>query len=691
MARQKKQDQPVATTAGVPATTAAVAEQPVAAATEQAAPVTPTTPTNTEQVATAQQEVAEIIAANPAPLPVVIDQDKDSIFLTEDQVVTDHFENPRGETEELAVTQMVRNLQDNGQIQNISVGAMITDGVYSGKFPVCAGWTRTEAYRRMVYSPLISRFNKDNELTSTMTGFLLVTNPKHREIVSKVYAEDLAKNRQKFKLRVKVHQDVKTAADAFKISVYENVIRNDMSLFRQVQAADDAIVKYGLKPKEAAAMLDATAGEISQNQKVNKLLPALREKLVTPDPGEQMSESDLVKLAEDVKTLTNELERRMKLNPRSPLTAKFSNLREFAYRVITKEGEEPRLTRPQIMQFLCDLVGADPTTHKLLNKGEAPHKNYTLFVKEMAAAEELNKKQKELAAQPATPAAADGTTPAPAVAADGTAIPAGTTPAQEQAGTGTVEELAKAQASGAAEAAALNVGATVAPAPAGTPAPAQSSVATALSMSAEELEHVDTDSPLPDDGPEDTTPAGQKKAKTGAAPVQQFNIKTPDRIHKIGLEQAALALQDQDEEQVLNSFWTAAVAGSAATAFEVLGMDEKYKRWNDAILKYVESMEVYLGELEQFAKTAGAKAGLKPPQGLVRPRFTVEGETVDDAFAEGTDGLDDDAELPDETGEPSDDDLAEIEAMDIGMGDDEEDLESLQALVGKEGEVTDEV
>jgi hypothetical protein len=611
-----------------------------------------------------------------------------------DELDSTVYENPRGEMLESEVVKMQHSLKQHGQLSSVLVARIEN----SALFAVVAGYTRTEAQTRNVHAPLIHKWNDEKGLKGPAEpGFLVVSNPDHRKIVREAYPEDYAKQRDKddHKLQVFVDTTVKTQGDARLKSFVENFVRSDMSLMAEIMAIEKMISVDGRKASEIAKQIKSSEPAISQMRKVGRLPAYLRELLVTPDKGEVIAEAELTKIKEDTKVLVDELERRLGLKKNEEQAVSFSHVREFAARIIVKEPkagepEEARdLTRVQIMELLCWLVGANEKTHKFtttnsVGLSQQPAEQYGLFMARMKRAEQDTQKRREGKGDAATPA----------------------TPPADGSATGSVEGLAKTQADAnatpttpatptatapvstgnpAAPVAKADDGTTPADAPKGAAADAAAAAeenadaGLGASSIAAELVGADAANLVDDDLEPGVAPeakvAGEKRTSVQAAPTATVKVKDANIILSMANTYAEQALELAGEAEAnKNCGLLTAALGCAAFGYEVLGMTDKQKQYEDARDAYSEALELYILGLEEYA-TAAAKKKPAKPFDMTRPMPQLEAAA--DAFIADATGPTDEI--------PSLDGLADDDFQDE-VGPSTEDLEALARETGTDGE-----
>ena len=598
------------------------------------------------------------------------------------------FKNPRGEMLEKNVILMQHSLKHHGQISSIAVSKI--EG--SAKLGVNAGWTRTEATIRNVHDPLIRKWNEEHGIkTASEPGWMMVSNPDHRKIVREAYPEDYLKHRDRDenKLYVIVDPKVKTAGQAFMKGFIENTARTDMSLVAEINAIETMIGEYGYKQGEVARATKISDTQVSLMRKIGRLPAFLRTLLITPEAGEVIPEAELTKLKEDVTVLMDEFERRLALPKDDEEMLSYSHCREFAGKVMAKdkkadakegEGEEKEstrsLTRVQVLDLLCWLVGANDKSHKL--NAKTPPEQYPLFMSRMKRYEQATAAKREgkgEAVAPATPttdagsavgavdglakAQADATTPAtpatPAVSSGNAPAVAPATPATTPVSDGTTAADGTVTPTAAADEENADANITNSDIAAGLVG------ADAANLADDDIE------------PESLTPAGQKSTKVQSAPLAGVKVREANVILNAinTLVEQAMELAGEGEANK-NMVLVGAALASASFGYEMLGMDDKQKEFAEAANNYAESVELYILGLEAFAEKAAKSNGRKiTPFDMQRPLPVVAG--MEDEFGD----------LQDESG-PTDEDLSGMETED-SLATDLADTADLEASLGDGG------
>jgi len=597
---------------------------------------------------------AQVIERTSAP---------NSFVVHVDELDPKHFANPRKQMLESAVQEMQQSLRIHGQGQEIQVARIPNSALLA----VVAGYTRTEAQTRNVFTPLILKWNKDKGLKVGEENFLLVNNPAHRAIVKDAYPEEYAaqRNDEKNKLRVVIDPKVTTAGQARIKAGVENFHRTDMPLQDQFDLINDLIDVDGFKANEVSKQLKKSEATISQMRKSAKIAPKLRSILVTPDEGETMSESDLTSIKENAKVMVDEFERRLSLPRDNAEAISFSHVREFAPNVVV-EGKLPML-RKHYDELLCNLIGMN-SKHKL-ESGKSPEV-YALWLARMKAFMEETKAKREGKA-------------APVAASDKPAASEGPKAGSGEVGevTGTVEGLAEQQvSSGKAAEATVTPTATATPATpvvAATPdinAPAVTASPATPAPKAPDNADIDLKigalvggGDVTDTDVEPVGPAGQKSAKTQTAPIVGIKLKDVNTIlgatKAFAIQAAEEEGEDEDDRKV---GLVAGALASAAFGYEMLGMSDEKAKMDEAYDDYVEKLEQYILGLELYAEQAVKTKGnkLKPFDG---ERPLVQLTEAEDAFGDAADAEG-----------PSDKDLAELdEESDDASAEDEAALDSL--------------
>lgn len=610
--------------------------------------------------------------------PVIANADRKiepgSFLVQVDLLDSTAFKNPRRKITEAAIQKMRHSLKQFGQLQNLLVVQL-----ESGKLGVIAGYTRAEAFTQNVYEPLVQRYNKEHALDAPdkTEQRLQVSNPVHRDMVAAKYPEDFAKEKAKphNQVYVKIDPNVTTPAQARVRSFSENVDRTDMPLMDELMAIEDFIEVDGFKAAEVAKILKKSPSAVSQYRRAFKLPSALRERLVTPDAKEEISESDLVKLKEDAKTLVDELELRMNLDKNDPLAVSLSHVRELSQRVVFENKAEDfqyPLSRQQLVELVCALVGADPKSRKLIAK--KPAENYTLWMANMKNAEAITAKRREKEA-------AGETTTEEGVEPTATETQAVSTAAAGET-TGTVEGLAAQQDAGVstgnktdagttgAVAAEANADAVVkgtetmaAPAAKGE-GTADVTTATAAALVGADPDSLDDDEEMPEEV------SGATGRKTKASPLASVKVKEPNVILAAINQFKEMALAEETDEQDKSLSLTVSALASAQFGYEVLGLDDEAAKLREVNALFIEEFDAYVNELEAFAEKAGKKAKMKFE--LERPIPMLEAD--EDASETGDSDVDPDA-------------LAALEGLDDGDSDiNAEDEASLEGLIGSDDE-----
>jgi len=619
-----------------------------------------------------KKTMSELSTGNPAPAPIadpnavasapvpetvkvqVIERtvSPNSFVVTVEDVDPTFYKNPRKVMLESAIQEMQHSLRTHGQGQEVQVAKI--DG--SALLGVFAGYTRTEAQTRNVYSPLITKWNKEKNVAAGDPSFLLVSNRDHRALVKNAYPEEFKKelNKEGNKLRVIINDNVKSPGQARMLAAVENFHRTDMPIQDQVDTIEDLIAD-GYKAKEVATKLKKSEGTISQFRKIAKISGKLTDILTTPDDGETLTEADLTSIKELAVHQVEEFNKRLGLARDDMQAIPFSHAREFATRVVVDGGVLP-LRRKHYDELLCNLIGMDPKSHKF-QKDKSPE-NYGLWLAKMNnfAAETTAWREGKGKPQAASDAPVDG------AKAEG----------EVGATTGTVEGLAAQQVStGNTDAAATTPttdaktpATTTAQAPAGdgstTPTAPKADVVTdakIAEMTGGSASDIDDDVE-----PEDQQPAGAKSTKSQIAPSATLKVKDANTILGSTKTYAAQAQEEGEATEDDRSLGRIAAALGAATfGYEMLDDVENHDRYLTATETYVEALENYILALETYAEQAAKGKGKPKPFDGERPTLVIEMPEGEDAFAGA--GADDKGipELDGDEDELADDNAADAE------------------------------
>lgn len=595
--------------------------------------------------------------------------DTDAIVVTVDQLDPDYFPNPRQHRGEKDVVDMMHSLKDEGQLQPV-VGAMV-----EGVLRVVAGYTRTEAFNRNVYNPLILKWNKENSLSGE--NALMVSNPKHRAMMARAYPDDFDREKKKpaNMIRVTLKTDVTTKAQAFAKAVAENEIRNNMVLFDRIAAMVHMTDVLHQKGKDVAGVFRISEAQISNFKRVWRMKDLLVETMTTPEPGETFAESDLVKVKEAARELHEALIGRMKTLPDQEIHVSISHLKELAARVLTKDDEKRPLTRGQIMEAVCHLVGANEKTFKIIGQdagkernpfGDKAPMNFGAFVTWLKDAAEETKARREGKVPAKEQAAADAATAAAKQATDAAA----------GSQTGTVEGLAAQQQAAVSTGKTGVAGSAEVAAALATDADAEAEAAEAnadvsLTDKAASLVGADAKAVKEAAGDDEEVQAGTNR-RIQQAPISRAKLKELDVIHSAVLTLVSMAQEEESEDTEVSLASIAANLAAASFGYDMLNLAPERKIVDGVLAEYSSAMDDYVGALEDYCEEAQKKAKGMKPFALERPTCPVLEGLVSDAGDKDDDDVvddDDEEELPE-----GQDDSEEPEGSD-DEGDDEDDDE----------------
>lgn len=603
--------------------------------------------------------------AAPPVTPQAVPQIAPGSFLvTVDQLDPDVYDNPRlaggSSLPEDSINELRHNLKTQGQLQNIGV---LPSPKGDGKYAVYFGWSRTEAFIRNVFEPLIDKWNKEKGLESTAAEYLVVTNKNHLEIVRAAYPAEFEKEKNKphNKVYVKIDSELDAAnkGAVYVKGVAENTVRKNMTLWQEINALNNLVDNLNYTAKNAGAVLKLSPTVVSLKRKISKLPTVLGNVLITPDAGEVLAEADLVKLKEGSKKLIGELVRRMNLMEGDLESISYSHAREFAARVVKDEKETRSLTRLQIMDRLCALVGANPKTFDLIGakeikvgehgdkvfKSTKSPENYTVWITTMKTYEEEN----EARAKAAISGVAATETPPTSAELAATVEAQGST-------TGTVEGLAATQV-GTQQSPPVSTGNVEAVAPSTAASEANADVKLAQPTTAATAASImgGTAADLDDDV--DESPTGLKSTKTSAAPTLQVKVKEA-HIILAAVETFKVSLQEiaTDEHSEASMAQVATFLGQICFGYQMLGMDREYQQYQGALIEYSEQSEQYTVAAENLLEAKKIK-------------FTQERPTVPELVFEGVGPAEPLAGLAEETAD--DDEIDEIPGTDQALDDEE--------------------
>lgn len=582
-------------------------------------------------------EMSEATVTEPtvvdAPAVIVhtpIVADPNTFLVTVDQLDVDKFKNTRTEMVESKVLQMRGSIKESGQWQNIGVSRLD-----NGMFAVVYGYTRTEAFTRNVYEPLINKWNSDNNVRSADAGFLVVTNPQHREMARKAYPEEFEKqkNKPQNKVLIRIDETVVDDLTAKLANIGENILREDFCLLDLLDGITELAVKYNMSGKDIAKRYKVTDAQVSVLRKVRKVPDALLNLIATAKAGpdgkmEEITEADLVKLKEDASVLVSEILRRMALPKEERETIPVSHLKELAARIVKDDATEIPLTRVQIVEAACKLAGADSKTRKLI-KGKESY-NFTLFRAELQTQEAEWNKRKEAHAKgevlPEGTVAVPPAQPSEAGTVDGLAADQ----AASQAPVNTVNP--ETPATGTTEAAVANVGTEVAQAgDASAGQPSESKVDELLGVTG------DPDEEFTDE----QAAVGAKSTKTIIAPEARIKMKSPDLILSSVRTFISTLAEEQDEnEEERPAGIIAGCLQATAFGYEMLGMDDERKKAEKVNAEYIDNLEIYITGLEEYAEECFKKSKGMKPFGLQRPDVSMS-ELLTDVDLDDDDDDDD--------------------------------------------------
>lgn len=617
------------------------------------------------------EDTATVAAPEVTPVVIQDARDDNSFLVTIDRIDSDHYKNPRTVRKDTAVTDMISDLDEQGQIHPIS-GKMLP----SGKIGVMAGFTRTEAFWRRVCKPLIKKWNDEHELSGT-AKMLMVANREDRELVIKAYPEEFntEKNKPKNKIAVKL-MSAKDETEAFLISYGENAVRTEMCIFDDIGSMMHMLNELKMKGKEVANRMKVTPGQVSALKKVWRLTTDLEAVMITPEPGESFVESDLVKLKESAKILCDVLVNRMKLLPDNNVYVPISHLKQLSavtwVRDAEETGDERIISRKQLIELVCQLVGADPKTMRVTGYnptdeskpnlvGNNPPPNFGVFVHNCKTAEEIAKKKK-------SGAMVDESTAA--VAEDVAAInAAATSPAADGAVSGTVEVLAAAQKvaeAGAtgnavqpktyAETQAEAAAAAKKPDGSSEAAVANADVVVTANKAASILGVDAADIPTDDDVEVELSDVTNRKVQR--APIENVKPKDPNVVLQAIQTFADMATQDEEIDTDKNLAATALNLGAVVMGYDMLGMSKQKTNAEVKAQQYCVDLQTYISNLEEYAEVsfqqftkAGGK-GLKP-FALEAPTFSKSdlNGPLDDVYADDSEEAGDedtDADYPED-------------------------------------------
>ncbi len=591
-------------------------------------------------------------------------KDKNALIVSIDEIDASVYKNPREKFSDAALSEMQLSIANEGQKQNI-LGTFWHHGVKKNKLAVYAGWTRYEAITRNTYAPLIKKWNEmfpDN--------LLHVGNPEHRRLVRErfpdSYKEEAEKDRNQ--VRITFNDNVRDEYTALVGSILENRVRTDLTMLQNMNALE-RLCNAGMKAKDIASSWGISEPQVSNMRKCRQIPDVLREVLTTPDSGENFSDSDLAKLKEKVGLLCDELVRRMDIDPKSTkdqdVQVSISHLKEFAGKVMPKKDSKMPISRQQAMDLLCGLVGADPKT--LVINQKKPPTNYGIWCSTMESyvAETKARRDAELKKEFSKETSE--------------------TEAQEGSGTGTIDGLVAQQATATEEITIatpeVSTGNSVAemPAPAVSEDEAVASELNAAATISNMIGDIEVD--------ESVSMKGIKSTRTQQAPSAQVKVKETSLILSRANSYLEIAVKDEEEEQTKNLGMIAGSIAAAAFGYEMLSMTEIAKGADDAYVEYAENLELYISALEEYANNAqGAVLNGKKlkPFGLARP--TVDVATLGDAASMiglSPEDDEDDGEGSDNVWEEDDEDVEVDDILD-GVGEDSEDLASLEGMVGSE-------
>jgi len=582
---------------------------------------------------------------------VTLQNDSQSFLMNVDQLDTTYFENPRKNVRGGHIDTLENSINQNGLLQPVVLGRKP-----DGTFAVFAGWCRTEAFRRMVYRPLIDKYNKENGLPYEERLFL--NNLDDCQTAAMAYPEDHRKHLQDKMIRVTIDNDAKDS-DCYQKSVAENNDREDLTLSEKLDAIETMITKFNMKAGHVAKKIfRISEPKLSQMRKCTRMLNKIGELLAKPSDGEQFTEQQISDLQQDAELIVQELHHRIDIpkgNEGFNLSVSFSHLRELSGVILEDDAGESKLSRARAFDLVSSLVGWNVKARKFKSPDSEGHskeeaKIYGIFK------EEIEGGVKETAAE------RDAKKNPPPQAPVSPSIDS----LVEGAATGTVSGLAIQQ-----------ISAAIPPTAADTAAELNAGVV---------VGGVDISS-LDDDDTEPTPTAvndGMKSGKTSVAPIYTaYKLKSTELIKDmISTYQESLKLQisahDEGDLAIRRRGDLITSMAAIAILWDILGEKKKSAEMNGKVDEYSELLELYFQEIEAKINTAVSDKSkgfsgynLKDQEpALDLPIAVLDLDSIELSSIEGEEeGYE---EEDDEDDEDEDDDSPDV---DWGENDDDEDDE----------------
>lgn len=309
-----------------------------------------------------------------------------------DQLRVDIHRNPRLFMTSEHVGTLMQSIEKEGQIQEVNATVFSAE---EGKLPIYAvvcGFTRTEAFRRLIYKTIVSKYNKEKAPEVPLS----IEKRDDCKIAGETYPEEFEKLLNKYTIRIYIPKNDGEKTDLVIRAIRENNDRKSMSVWENMMAIEN-LIKDGMTAVKIGSSISMSGGQVSQFRQSFRVVNNIPSWFSTPDSWETFDETKKAEQYEIAERLVKELKNRIQGVCDKDVAVGLSHMREFSARVDRGEdgGKTPKISRKLGMDALAKMTGAnyEKLDYEWMTKKDGLPTNgplvYSVFLSELKAAEEL--------------------------------------------------------------------------------------------------------------------------------------------------------------------------------------------------------------------------------------------------------------------------------------------------------------